>query len=79
MTGASKFTHKLYRNVDQKAVPNAQAELRKLGVNDVDNYLKPKYELAVAKYKEASNDAKLRKVLDAVITTKPGSPTLEIK
>ena len=72
-----KFTHKLNRTVDQTKVANAENHLRKLGVNDTSAYLKPKYELGIKAYKSA--DPEVRKVLDAIITTKPALPTLEVK
>lgn len=69
-----KFTHKMNRKVDGES---AIVALQSLGVNDVEQYIKVKYELAVGPYKKA--EGQVRAALDTHVTTTPGLPTLEVK
>jgi hypothetical protein len=72
-----KFDHKVNRTIADPVA--ARDELRAAGINDVDQYLKPKYELAVGPYKKLAPDSAARLVLDKYITSKPGLPALEVK
>ena len=74
-----KFVYKLNRHVDQKGVATAIQKLGALGINETEKYLKPKYEIVLSNYKASVEDPKVRAVLDEVVTTSPGLPTLEVR
>lgn len=66
-----KAVHKLYRTVDEKALATitlTKAQREKL--------FRTKHELKVSAYK--SLDKGTRKLVDSVLTIKPGLPTLEV-
>lgn len=71
-----KFTYKINRTVAQEQVPAVLEQLRQLGHNDTDKFLKPKYELVKRGY---DADPAARRVLDEAITSRPGLPTLEVR
>jgi hypothetical protein len=50
-------------------------ELKKQKLGDL---IKVKYELSVTDYKKLAEDDVTKAVLDAIMTTKPGAPALEI-
>lgn len=74
-------THKINRTVDTNltAVGLAIAELTKLGNNEItpDDIFKVRYDLGVGPYKKL--DARARAIVDKVVTSKPGAPTIELK
>lgn len=70
-----KFTHKVNRTL--RDAESLREELAALGLNDVDKYVVPKFDLGVAAYKKATG--KTRKTMDKYVTSKPGTPTLEVR
>jgi hypothetical protein len=66
-----KATYKLDRKVDDEAAQALIAEQAWTG-----NFFKWKADLNVKKYKELPEEQRL--VLDAVLTVKPASPTIEV-
>lgn len=73
-----KGTYKLERKIDEAALPAIKEVLAKLQVNS-DVLIKWKPELAITEYKSLLIlNPEAVKVFDQVLTTKPGSPTLEL-
>lgn len=70
-----KFTHKINRTLQDPT--GARAALLLAGCNDIEMYVKTKYELAEGPYKKLNGP--LREVLDDYIVSKPGLPSLEIR
>jgi hypothetical protein len=70
-----KFTHTINRKISNPV--ECRSELVGVGVNDLDKYVKPKYELAVGEYKKAAPN--IREVLDRFVTSTPGLPTLKVE
>ena len=69
-----KMTHKITRKLTDGE--QALAALRAKGVNDTGQYIRVRYELAVAGYKAANTE--IREVLDEFVVSRPGTPTLEV-
>ena len=69
-----KGTYKLNRNIDKAALP---AVLKLMEEGSEDTLINYKPELKAKAYK--SLEAKAKKIFDEVLTTKPGTPTLELK
>lgn len=70
-----KLTHKVDRKVSEEELESIREPLAKLGVS-LDTLVKVKHDLVVKEYKQLTEEQK--KVVDTVLTTKPGSPTIEI-
>lgn len=66
-----KGTHKLYRNVQERELPNL-----KLSPKLKEKLFKKKHSLVTGQYRKL--DDKTRKQVDSVLIIKPGLPTLEI-
>lgn len=74
-----KGTHKINRNVDQAAVEGVKKRLAELNSPlgaPVDDVFKAKIELGVGPYKKLSPEA--RAIANDAITSKPGTPSLEV-
>lgn len=71
---ALKATLPYTRSLDQTKVESALKLLKKAHAPDA--LIKVKYELSVAEYRAL--DLKTRGIVDAILTTKPGTPALEL-
>lgn len=70
-----KATYPFNRALDQSKCEAVFKELKKQKLGDL---IKVKYELNVTDYKKLAEDDLTKAVLDAIMTTKPGAPALEI-
>jgi hypothetical protein len=70
-----KATYKLNRSLDEAALPAVLAELRKHKVN-TEELVSYKPSLSLSAYKKL--DPRWVAILDQVVTTTPGAPTLEL-
>lgn len=68
-----KMNQPFTRSLDQAKMPEVLKALKKMKADDA---VKVKYELAITAYRLLSTEQ--RKVIDEVLTTKPGSPSLEL-
>lgn len=68
-----KMTQPFTRSLDQAKMPEVLKQLKKL---KADNAVKVKYELSVTVYRQL--DAESKALVDTVLTTKPGAPSLEL-
>ena len=71
----AKGTYKLDRKIDEAALPAVNDQLKELGVA-FDGLVKNKPSLVIKEYKKLNEEH--RAIFDEALTTKPGSPTLEI-
>ena len=70
-----KATYPYTRALDQT---KCEALLKNLKKQKLDDLIKVKYELNVTDYKKLAEDDVTKAVLDAIMTTKPGAPALEL-
>lgn len=68
-----KLTQPFTRSLDQARSPELLKALKKL---NADAVIKVKYDLSLAAYRGL--DGQARALVDEVLTTKPGTPTLEL-
>lgn len=68
-----KMNQPFTRSLDQAKAPELLKALKKL---KADSVVKVKYDLSVAAYRTLEGQA--RALVDEVLTTKPGSPSLEL-
>ena len=70
-----KATYPYTRALDQT---KCEALLKNFKKQKLDDLIKVKYELNVTDYKKLAEDDVTKAVLDAIMTTKPGAPALEL-
>lgn len=70
-----KATLPYNRALDQSKCEAVLKDLKKQKLGDL---IKVKYELSVTDYKKLAEDDVTKAVLDAIMTTKPGAPSLEL-
>lgn len=70
-----KATQPYTRALDQSKVEPILKDLKKQKLGDL---IKVKYELSVTDYKKLAEDDPAKAVIDAILTTKPGAPSLEL-
>ena len=68
-----KVNQPFTRSLDQDKAPEVLKALKKI---KADNAVKIKYDLSVAVYRTL--DGQARALVDDILTTKPGSPSLEV-
>jgi len=69
-----KATVPYTRTLDQAKVPDVLKALKK--AKAPETLIKTKYELGIADYRKLDDDT--RAIVDAILTTKPGTPALEL-
>lgn len=71
-----KATVPYTRTLDQAKVADILKELKK--AKAPASLIKTKYELSVTDYKKLEMDDAVRSLVDSILTTKPGTPALEL-
>ncbi len=72
---ALKATLPYTRTLEQAKAEQALKDLKK---NKMGYLLKIKYELSVSDYKKLEHDDVAKAIIDSILTTKPGAPSLEL-
>lgn len=70
-----KAVHKLDRKIDEAALPSTLDALRKKGIS-ADSLVRYKPEIQIKAFKGLTKED--RDIFSACLTTKPGSPTLDL-
>lgn len=76
-----KATHKINRSIDETQIALARSEFALLNEPPVvfDDLLKTKFELVTSAYRKLEPDTQPFKIASRMITSKPGTPALELK